>query len=133
MINDALIAFIGGANPVLEFNDVGSGVNPVPTPSDMMEFDWKAWLTIQVILEVEKISWRFKGVELELDAEIILQSHFDALEDSIVAASTTLNGLKLLRNQNLLEMLSKIEDLANELRLTYYGQCLSILHELDQM
>ena len=51
VINDALTAYIGGANPVLVFNDVGSGVNPVPTPSDMMEFDWKAWLTIQVILE----------------------------------------------------------------------------------
>lgn len=51
VINDALTAFLAGESPVLTFYVVNGSIAPTPSPSDRMIFDWKAWISIQVILE----------------------------------------------------------------------------------
>jgi hypothetical protein len=51
LINDALADFINGADPVLVFTIVNGDVSPDPTQSDKIDFDWRAWITIQLQLE----------------------------------------------------------------------------------
>ncbi|MDH4036415.1 MAG: hypothetical protein OEX18_03080 [Candidatus Krumholzibacteria bacterium] len=51
LINTALDDFLAGANPVLTFTVVNGSVTPVPSPTDRMIFDWRAWLAVQIIIE----------------------------------------------------------------------------------
>jgi len=51
VINNALADFINGANPVLVLTVVNGDVTPDPTPADKIDFDWRAWITIQILLE----------------------------------------------------------------------------------
>ncbi len=49
VINTALDDFLANQNPVLEFQVLHDTIDPVPTPSDPMIFDWRAWLAIQLV------------------------------------------------------------------------------------
>lgn len=49
VVNTALDDFLAGANPILEFQVLSGTIAPVPSPSDPMVFDWRAWLAIQMI------------------------------------------------------------------------------------
>jgi hypothetical protein len=51
IINDALTDFINGANPTLVFTLVSDNIEPDPSPTDKIEFDWRGWITIQILLE----------------------------------------------------------------------------------
>jgi hypothetical protein len=51
LINQALQDFLDGNNPVLTFTVVNGTVNPVPSGTDRMVFDWRAWLAIQLVIE----------------------------------------------------------------------------------
>lgn len=49
VINTALDDFRSGGNPILEFQVLSGTIAPVPSPSDPMVFNWRAWLAIQLI------------------------------------------------------------------------------------
>jgi len=49
IINTALDDFLAGQTPILEFQVLSDTIVPLPTPSDPMIFDWRAWLAIQLI------------------------------------------------------------------------------------
>jgi hypothetical protein len=49
VINTALDDFLANGRPVLEFQVEHSNVDPDPSPTDPMIFDWRAWLAIQLI------------------------------------------------------------------------------------
>lgn len=53
LVNQALQDFIAGENPVLIFTIDNGSTAPVPSGTDPMIFDWRAWLAIQVILRQE--------------------------------------------------------------------------------
>ncbi|MFH1312214.1 MAG: hypothetical protein ABIJ00_03220 [Candidatus Eisenbacteria bacterium] len=55
ILDQALQDFLGGANPVLTFTVVSEtgDVDPDPSPSDPMVFDWKACITIHVTMDEE--------------------------------------------------------------------------------
>ncbi len=53
VMNQALTDFINGQNPVLVFTVVNGSVSPIPTQIDPIQFDWRAWITIQVLLEAD--------------------------------------------------------------------------------
>jgi len=49
-INYALEVFLAGDNPVLTFTVMNDTVTPLPSTTDRMVFDWRAWLAIQLIV-----------------------------------------------------------------------------------
>ncbi|HEU4929596.1 MAG TPA: hypothetical protein VFU38_07170, partial [Candidatus Krumholzibacteria bacterium] len=49
VINQALDDFLAGGNPVLEFQILNDTIAPPPSGVDPMVFNWRAWLTIQLI------------------------------------------------------------------------------------
>ncbi|MFQ5512325.1 MAG: hypothetical protein ACE5EO_10815 [Candidatus Krumholzibacteriia bacterium] len=51
LLNGALQDFIDGQNPILVFTVQNGNVDPNPSATDVLDFDWKAWLSIQVIVE----------------------------------------------------------------------------------
>jgi hypothetical protein len=51
LINQALDDFIAGANPVLVLTVENGATSPVPSGTDPMIFDWRAWLAVQVIVD----------------------------------------------------------------------------------
>jgi hypothetical protein len=53
ILDDALQDFLAGANPVLTFTVVSEtgDVDPDPSPSDPLVFDWKACITIHVTMD----------------------------------------------------------------------------------
>jgi hypothetical protein len=53
VINQALDDFLNGADPVLAFQVLHGTIAPVPSDSDPMIFDWRAWLAIQIITHQE--------------------------------------------------------------------------------
>ncbi|MDH3215847.1 MAG: hypothetical protein OEN01_06080 [Candidatus Krumholzibacteria bacterium] len=54
LLDQALADFIDGANPILEFRVENGSVTPTPpTVQDPLEFTWRAWLNIQVIIQSE--------------------------------------------------------------------------------
>lgn len=53
IMNQALTDFINGQNPILVFTVVNGDVTPTPSQSDKIQFDWRAWITIQVLLQAD--------------------------------------------------------------------------------
>lgn len=51
LLNRALQDFIEGQNPILVFTVQNGDVNPNPSAVDRLDFDWTAWLNVQVIVE----------------------------------------------------------------------------------
>jgi hypothetical protein len=51
LINAALQDFVDGQNPVLVFRIDNGSTTPAPSVVDPMQFVWRAWLTIQIILD----------------------------------------------------------------------------------
>ncbi len=54
LLNDALDDYLAGEEPVLEFAVVSESgdVDPDPSPSDVMEFDWKACIAFHIVATV---------------------------------------------------------------------------------
>ncbi len=50
LMNDALQAFLDGANPVLRFTITFGDISPDPTEQDRMIFSWKAYLLMNIVL-----------------------------------------------------------------------------------
>jgi hypothetical protein len=53
LINAALQDFVDGQNPILIFRIDNGSTTPAPSVVDPMQFVWRAWLTIQVVLNQE--------------------------------------------------------------------------------
>jgi hypothetical protein len=51
LLNQALQDFIDGQDPVIVFTVQNGDVDPNPSAVDQLDFDWTAWLNVQVILE----------------------------------------------------------------------------------
>ena len=51
LINTALADFLAGGSPALEFTINNGAVDPVPTPQDPIEFDWRAWITFHIVID----------------------------------------------------------------------------------
>jgi hypothetical protein len=50
VLNQALADFIAGQDPVIEFRVVNGDVQPAPSPTNPIVFDWRAWLLFQIVL-----------------------------------------------------------------------------------
>lgn len=50
LLNGALEDFINGSNPTLEFRVNNGSVSPTPSAQDPIEFEWRAFLLIQIVL-----------------------------------------------------------------------------------
>jgi hypothetical protein len=51
VINDAMDDFRTGSSPVLKLKLLGGDVTPDPSVGDPIVFTWKAWLTLQLVVE----------------------------------------------------------------------------------
>jgi hypothetical protein len=51
LINQALDDFRAGASPILQFEVVNDGVDPLPTTDDPIVFKWSAWITFHIVVE----------------------------------------------------------------------------------
>jgi hypothetical protein len=69
LINAALQDFVDGQNPVLVFRIDNGSTTPAPSVVDPMQFVWRAWLTIQVILK-QKVTVRTRSDFIALVVEV---------------------------------------------------------------
>jgi hypothetical protein len=53
VIDQALGDYISGGDPILRFEVNNEDVAPDPTTSDRIQFEWKIWVEVQVIVEEE--------------------------------------------------------------------------------
>jgi len=53
VIDQALTDYLAGGDPTLRFEVNNSDVEPPPTAADPIQFEWKIWVEVHVIVEEE--------------------------------------------------------------------------------